>query len=244
MENFEKQLNNQSSVGEIISHAYHNWRGTLLYAFLYTLILLVSSTALSALFLPLSVNNDYYIGLFEVIKNGNTSNIANLPSPKKIDLPMSLGSALVGAVLAPLSAGYLYVIKKHNNNEVFDFSTLFEAYSKDFPKLFLYSLLISIVATIGMSMCLLPGLYVKLISFLAFPTLVFTNHNIMDAIKLAANKTNAEFGVCLGVAVVSVLVIASGLLFFGVGLLLTWPFALSACYSLYLAMNHANDWQQ
>lgn len=96
----------------------------------------------------------------------------------------------------------------------------------------LTSILVSIGVTIGMVLCVLPGVVFAFLSYFALLFVVDKNQSPIDAIKSSISLIAANFGQALLLAVLAILVIIVGACLCGVGLLAAYPIAtIAAAYA-------------
>ena len=229
-----------TEVGSIISHAWENYKGIFGYTLLYALIGAIAYGILS-IFLPGSSENvDAYKEIIESVKNGESIDLETI---SEMQSNMGIGSRVLtgllgvvfGALLYPLNAGLMYIAHKYNFRKQIDISDLFIGFRQNTMNLILYGAMVTLLATIGLYLCVLPGIYIYIASFIGLPIIFFENKTAVDALKKSFSITNSNFGIFLGAILLSWLISVSGIILCCVGILLTMGFNMSVKYSLYSA---------
>ena len=229
-----------TEVGSIISHAWENYKGIFGYTLLYALISIIAYGILSAILPGSSENLNIYKDIIESVKNGES---VDMESIKEMQSNMGFGSRILtglmgvifGALLYPLNAGLMYIAHKYNFKKQIDISDLFIGYRQNTINLITYGAVVTLLATIGIYMCILPGIYIYIASFIGLPIIFFENKTAIDALKKSFSITNSNFGIFLGVVILSWLISGSGIMICCIGILLTMGFNMSVKYSLYSA---------
>ncbi len=222
----------QRTTSDIISHAWDNYKKTVLYGILVVIVTAVLSSILNAILQRImgidSVEQQTYMQ--EMISRGDY-NVWVIPG-------LSAGiaaSGVVGLLLYPMYAGYLYVVHKANHGEAFAFSDLFIGYRHNTANLILYSLIAGILTGIGLFLCVIPGIVLWVMFFIGMPVVFFENASAVDGIKKSFDYAKANFGVFFLTAVASFFISIAGVLLCGIGLIATAPFMIVAMYSAYSA---------
>lgn len=238
---FEKPLAPQKESGSIISHAWENYKSIFGYAILFCLIAFAVETIISMLFPGGSMGMDAYKEIIEAAKSGDSEGLKDIISDYQ-DSGFGarafgmLASVISGAILYPLSAGLVYITHKNNTQQSIEFSDLFIGYRQNTVNLILYGLIISILASIGTLLCVLPGIYVYIVGFVGLPIVFFGNKTVSEGLNLSFSTTNNNFGLVLVVAILGFLISISGFLLCIIGAIFTLPFVYTLSYSLYCAL--------
>ncbi len=238
---FDQPLGPEKNTSSVISHAFENFKSVYIYGIAYIIFAFLISFVISLLFPGSSLSPSTMTEVIDAYKNGNTDEVSEIIlSNQDISWASqgvsSLASIIGGALLYPLTAGLIYINHKNNTKQNIEISDLFIGYKQNTVNLILYGLVISILATIGLVFCLLPGIYVYIAGFVGLPIVFFGNKNVSDGLSLSFSTTNQNLGLALGVAILGFLIAISGVLLCGIGAIITLPFIYSASYSLYCAL--------
>ena len=238
---FDRPIGPEKDTSSIISHAFENYKGVLIYGILYIIIAFFIEFLLSLVFPGSSLSPDTIKEIIESSKSGETDAIKDIIlSNQDISFGSQafsiLASLISGALLYPLTAGMVYINHKNNSKQQIEVTDLFIGYKQNTLNLMLYGLVISVLASIGTLLCVIPGIYIYIIGFVGLPIVFFGNKNLSEGLNLSFSTTNQNLGLVLGVAILGFLISISGVLLCGIGILLTLPFIYSASYSLYCAL--------
>ncbi len=218
----------QPETGSIISHAIEMFKGVVLYGALAMAIYFGASMIVQ----PLSGFDSQ--SLVEEMKNSGNSDPAVLWQTKGF-INYSLLSTVLSLALSPLFVGVIFIANKFNNKADIQIADLFIGYRQNFGNIFLYSLIYTVAIYLGFAMCIVPGILIMPLFMLGYPILLFENTDAITAIKKSFNIASANYGVILGVSLLSILISAAGVLLCCVGLIATLPFMYVASYSAYCA---------
>lgn len=144
-------------------------------------------------------------------------------------------SGIFSWLAAPLFVGLIYITSRYDNQKPLRFSDLFIAYRQNFLNIFLYSILSSLIVGIAFALCFLPGLFVAPLFLLGYPILLFENANAIQAIKKSYSIAKDNYGTFLGTTLLGGLICIAGVIFCGIGILITLPFIYVVMYSTYCA---------
>lgn len=138
------------------------------------------------------------------------------------------GILFVGEVVllilgAAISAAYYVGLLNIANGQQTEIGSFFKP--RNIAQMVLLSLIVGILTTIGLVLCVIPGLAVILFMFFAQVSLIDRNISAIDAIKTSFDIVKANFGPVILVWLLSVLLVLVGLLLCGVGLLVAGPVA-------------------
>lgn len=231
----------QKDAGSIISHAWDNYKGIIGYGILSFIITFIVSSLISSIFPGSPLSLDSMKEIMESAKSGDSSAIKDIIESNSDrsfgDSALSMvASILSSALLYPLSAGLIYINHKFNTKQNISLNDMFIGYQQNTGNLMIYGVVISVLASIGMIFCLVPGIYVYIAGFIGLPIMFFENRQAMDGISKSFKITNDNLGLVVGTAILSFLIAIAGALLCGIGVILTFPFIHSASYSLYCAI--------
>ena len=131
------------------------------------------------------------------------------------------GSLIVGG---PLMLGYCGVVLRAARGGSPQFGELFEGFQRFLPA-FLANLLITIFTTIGMVLCVLPGLFVGMIYCLTYFYMFDKKSDFWPSMESSRQTIMGAFGAWIPVYLVFLLLVIAGAIACGVGLLVTVPIA-------------------
>lgn len=232
MENFSqlnKPTNPEKEVGSIISHAFENYKGVLLYA----VIAFILTSIISWLFQTL-------LGLDEVITPDMMKDISEGKHVNFWEIPnfsLTIGlSGLIGVLLYPVYAGILYITHKVNTNQPVQFSDLFIGYKQNTLNLLLYGIISGILIGIGFVLCIIPGFLLLALFFIGMPIVFFENKGPIEALQKAFEVSKPHIWTMVGVSLLSLLISFAGVLLCGIGIVFTAMFTYTAMYSAYCAL--------
>ena len=240
MENFEefdqKGQPAGKSTGEIISHAFEIYKNNFGWGVLFFVILVIISTLVSSL---LSVFTSYDPNavsetMNEMIKTKDWDFNVLIGTPGFVE--NNLISYIVGLLLFPLYAGYIYISQKTNNGQKINFfSDILIGYRQNTGQFILYSLISGIVMGIALMMCVVPAIFVAPLFFIGLPILLFENTSATNAIGKSYKIATQNYGTFLGTAFLSFIIAMAGIFLCCVGIIFTYPFLIVAMYSAYTA---------
>jgi len=132
--------------------------------------------------------------------------------------------AYVGLVLnGPLLGGlYIYLLKKIRGEDA-KMEHSFAGFSAGFAQLLLASLVTSVFESIGLFLCILPGIYLLLIWTFSFQLIIDKQLEFWDAMELSRKTVHFHFLPILGLYALALALNLGGTLLCGVGLLLSVP---------------------
>lgn len=156
-----------------------------------------------------------------------------------VNVALSQTMEILGAVfsiafniaLYLLMAGYVIVIKKVRNDEPYEFKDFFAGFKGDIVgQIIALNLLSGIIIVLGMILCILPGIYLSIGYSFAIYIMLFFKIDFWESMeysrKIVSKKWFSIFGFLLLLGLLNVL----GLIFLGIGVFVTMPWALCAFY--------------
>lgn len=242
----------------ILSHAFENFKGVFLYAFLYVIIGIFAAVIISmimSIFIPADPAMEHaYKELIENISKGKQVDwnaIAEMKQNQSLTTVLLnlVTSSLLGALLYPLSTGILYINHKFNSQENLEIEDLFIGYRQNTKNIMLYGLMISfLVSAIILIMKFIFGnhgifdfigillaFYVAIVSFLGLPILFFENKSPIEALKKSISLSNPNFFTIFITMFLGIIASVLGIVLCCVGVLLTAGFLNSVQFSSYCA---------
>lgn len=144
---------------------------------------------------------------------------------------------LAGLVLSgPLAYGLSLICLKLVRGESVEFNLLFSGFQKFLPS-FMAWLLISLFATIGLLLCIIPGLYVSIIFMLTYFYMVDQNLDFWPAMEASRKTISKDLGKWVVIWLVIVVLNLIGALLCGLGQLVTAPVSLLMLAEAYNRLN-------
>lgn len=215
------------STGDIISHAFDTYKGVVLYAIAAMVLYFIASIVIQ------SITGFNSAGIYEEMAANPGARINYFALPG-FTTYMTI-SSLFGLLITPLFVGLIYISHKANTNQTISFSDLFYAYKNNFVNVLIYGLITGIITSVGLALCVLPGLLILPLFLIGYPIILFENASATEALSKSFNIAKENYGTFIGVAVLSALISFAGIILCGIGLIATAPFYLTAAYSTYLA---------
>ncbi|QBO57646.1 hypothetical protein [Chryseobacterium salivictor] len=231
------------SIQKILKTAFTYWNSTLFYQLSFSLLYF------SLFFLGYFYLFRYF-GLWdevtqysELVKtdfpafNKKMEEIAKLPQTQGF----LLGIFFLFALLNPLNVGFYKIYRKIDLKEKVGLNDLFAGYlGFDFFKFFGFYLFWMIVFSYANSLVIL-GLVWIILTLFSIPLMFFMNVNTIEGIKLTFKGLKQDFTTILISVMIAVLFSLSGILLFGFGFLLTFPFWHAMIYTLYQQFFKENE---
>lgn len=215
------------STGDIISHAFDTYKGVVLYAIAAMVLYFIASIVIQ------SITGFNSAGIYEEMAANPGARINYFALPG-FTTYMTI-SSLFGLLITPLFVGIIYISHKANTKQTISFSDLFYAYKNNFVNVLIYGVITGIITSIGIALCVLPGLLIMPLFLIGYPIILFENASATEALSKSFNIAKENYGTFIGVAILSALISIAGIILCGIGLIATAPFYLTAAYSAYLA---------
>ena len=142
-----------------------------------------------------------------------------------------LGSILLGLLVGPMHVGYMKMQEKQRNGQPIDFGDVFKGFDDFGPALVVF-IIGSIIITIGLFLCVIPGLLVAPILPVALYLVSKGQKDGVQAIKDAWRLVNENLIMCAITMIVLTIVASLGFILCGVGFFLTLPLLNIGSYHL------------
>ena len=231
----------QRNFSDIISHAFNNFVKIIGWSILVTLILIIVTMVASSLLGPLVGYNalEAQAEMEDLMKDGGFTDgtgmfrIFDVPGYKE---SMAL-SYLLGLLLYPIYAGYVYAMHKANTGQSVVFGDFFIGFRQNTLQYMIFGLIMGLAMMIGLMLCVIPMFFIIPFFFLGIPYILFENATALEAIKKSFATASSNYGTILGVSFISLIITVAGVIFCGIGILATAPFFYAAMYSVYCAFN-------
>lgn len=228
---FRPQPAAEKTTGGVISHAWENYKGAVLYGIVLMVITVVASSLLSSLLqFALGISDDPEL-MNEAFKTKNFELLLDSPA----FISQSSISFITGLLLFPLYAGFIYMVHKANSQQELSFSDLFIGYRQNTAQIILYGFISQILISIGLVLCVIPGILLAATLFIGLPIVFFENKTAIQALQKSFEIGKENLGTLLGITIVAYLIGISGVLLCCIGLLASIPFIYAAMYSAYCA---------
>lgn len=232
MENLSEFRNStppEKNTSSLISHAFDMYKGVFWFALLAMAVYIAGNLLLEALF-----SFDSQAIYTQMVEAGDDFRAQDLFEMEGVKSYYAF-SGIFSWLAAPLFVGLIYITSRYDNQKPLRFSDLFIAYRQNFLNIFLYSILSSLIVGIAFALCFLPGLFVAPLFLLGYPILLFENANAIQAIKKSYSIAKDNYGTFLGTTLLGGLICIAGVIFCGIGILITLPFIYVVMYSTYCA---------
>lgn len=226
--------------GNVLEHAFENYKKIALYA---GLMLLVFSVLFVALLFEIAISFFDMETIMESLKRGSFN-------PENLSMDFLLiytGSVLLITILiSPFQAGFLKMADCGEKGEEFHVSTIFEYYKAPYLKRILFSTLLVTLMGSGLSFLLdytgikfvgsLIAVTLSFLTFLSIPLIVFGNLKAIDSLKSSIAIVSKQPLVLLGLLIVAGIASMVGFIGCFVGVFFTIPFMYSMNYAIYSAI--------
>ncbi len=138
-------------------------------------------------------------------------------------------AAYVGLILTgPLLGGLFHYYFKKMRQEHAELADAFSGFTICFLQLFLGSLVSSLLITVGLGLCVLPGIYLAVAWQFVLPLIMDKRMEFWPAMELSRKVVSKHWWTFLGFAIVLGLVNFLGVLVCGIGLFVTAPLTMIA----------------
>ncbi len=243
MENFSefdlKGTAPQRNFSDIIGHAFNNYMKIIGWSILVTLLTFVVSILISSLTGPLVGYNalESQAEMEELMKDGSFADGSFVTRMFQIPgyLESMLLSGVLGLLMYPVYAGYVYAMHRANTGQTVSLSDFFIGFRQNALQYIVYGLILGIAVMIGFMLCVLPVFFIIPFFFLGIPFILFENASGIDALKKSFSTGGSNYGTMLAVSFISIIITIAGIILCGIGILLTAPFFYAAMYSAYCA---------
>jgi len=219
-------------VGDAFDDLSRLLKGVFGYAFLAVVVYFLLSSVISlmvGMFFPsVEIDEDE---LEAIINSGNSDEIISYY--KDIFTGGSFGLStfltnIISAILYPIIYSIYTMAYKFEKEKQIGFSDLFIHYKDGkFLNLFLVTVIIQIVSSIGYVLCLLPGFVVSSMWILAIPLVIFGNASVGEALNNSMKLAFKDFGTFLlfflGIIGIGILCVIVGFILCCIGLFFTLP---------------------
>lgn len=152
-------------------------------------------------------------------------------------------TVLFSALFSPVTAGFLRMAKLADHNENFGIDSIFYYYKTVyFKELFLATLVISVFSS-GVAILFqfygyqwignLISYTISFFTFLSIPLIIFSDIKAFDAITLSIKLVLKQPIILLGLLIISIIIVALGIVGLCIGIFFTIPFLYSIEYTIY-----------
>lgn len=205
------------TIGEGLSWAWNKFSKNAAPLILATLVFGLVIAALSILVSPLlqRVSPGTFDATGDVV--GGT---ADTGAALVVVILVNIAQVLVGGVIASAYFGGLLDIA---NGQQVSFGSFFRP--RNIVSVVLASLIVAVASSIGLLLCIIPGLLVSVFAWFTTVAIVDRNLSPIDGIKASLDIVKNNFGKVLGSWLTALAITAVGALLCGVGLLVAAPVA-------------------
>lgn len=150
---------------------------------------------------------------------------------------LGLVTGIVGIVLAgPLYGGFYYFMLRMLRGEKVEILDVLAGFKKNVVQLILGGIVSSILITVGMFLCILPGIYLAVSYAFALPLIIDKEMGFWDAMEMSRKKVGeslAQWFMMLVFLILVSIIAAVGFLLCGIGALFTIPVAAAMVMCVY-----------
>lgn len=225
----------QLKLGEVLSKAGDIFKGIAGYAILALLIYAIIYYLLS-----LIVGLIYSPDQEELMAISQTGDYDQLMTFYKEEFsnPMfrvsMLANLLVGSLVMPILYSIITMARKYDLKQSIQFSDIFVHYTDGkFAKLYVASLIISIVTSIGFTLCLIPGIFIYGIWLLVIPFIIFADASIGEAFEASRKIAFKSLGSFILAVLLIFAILLLGFIMCCVGLIAALPLVYVFIYVMY-----------
>lgn len=135
---------------------------------------------------------------------------------------------LASIVFYPILYSIFYMAYKYDHHQNIGFEDIFVHYKNGkFINLIVITVIVQILASIGLFLCLIPGIAIYAIFMLSIPLIIFANANIKEALSYGSKLAFKDFGnfflLCLSFIGIGFVSIILGIMLCCIGLVATLP---------------------
>ena len=241
--NLQEKINKQLEIGfkvsasSIIDKAFEIFKGIAGFAILAVIIYIVASWIINSLLgiiFPMQIDEE------EIQAIANSGDIVQIQEYYK-DIFASSNfalsstiSSLLSSALYPILYSIFVMARKFDQHQNIEFSDIFVHYKNGkFLNLFLVTLIVQIVGSIGFMLCIIPGFIVSTMWMLAVPLIIFGSADIKDALNYSMKLAFKNFGGFFTVLLMCIGVIIVGFLLCCIGVIAAIPLVYIIIYVLY-----------
>ncbi len=241
--NLQEKINKQLEIGfkvsasSIIDKAFEIFKGIAGFAILAVIIYIVASWIINSLLgiiFPMQIDEE------EIQAIANSGDIVQIQEYYK-DIFASSNfalsstiSTLLSSALYPILYSVFVMARKFDLHQNIEFSDIFVHYKNGkFLNLFLVTLIVQIVGSIGFMLCIIPGFIVSTMWMLAVPLIIFGSADIKDALNYSMKLAFKNFGGFFTVLLMCIGVIIVGFLLCCIGVIAAIPLVYIIIYVLY-----------
>ena len=241
--NLQEKINKQLEIGfkvsasSIIDKAFEIFKGIAGFAILAVIIYIVASWIINSLLgiiFPMQIDEE------EIQAIANSGDIVQIQEYYK-DIFASSNfalsstiSTLLSSALYPILYSVFVMARKFDLHQNIEFSDIFVHYKNGkFLNLFLVTLIVQIVGSIGFMLCIIPGFILSTMWMLAVPLIIFGSADIKDALNYSMKLAFKNFGGFFTVLLMCIGVIIVGFLLCCIGVIAAIPLVYIIIYVLY-----------
>jgi hypothetical protein len=125
----------------------------------------------------------------------------------------------------PLLGGLCWLFLKLIHGDKVDIGDVFAGFRTSFLNLMVAGIIIQVAGAIGLLLCIVPGAYLLTVWSFSFPLIIEERLEFWEAMELSRKTVQKQFWQVFALALVCVLLVAAGVVAFGIGIFLTLPLA-------------------
>jgi len=139
----------------------------------------------------------------------------------------------IGIIAGPLLGGLFWYYLKKIRGEPAQIGDAFAGFSQSFLQLFLGALVASLLTSVGLIACILPGIYLAVAWKLTLPIIIDKRLGFWDAMEVSRKVLTRCWWSVFLFLIVCMLINLCGVLLCGIGVFFTWPLTMLAITFLY-----------
>lgn len=143
-----------------------------------------------------------------------------------------IGQGIIGLVLSLFSAGYIYVTTKILKNEKIDLGDFFTPLSQWYPIL-VSAFIGGLLTIVGFLLGILPGIYLEIAYLFSVQIILIENLSPWQSLETSRKLINKVFFTFTAFSFLNLMLVVSGLLLLGIGIIVTFPLfyiAFTVCF--------------
>ena len=231
----------KSSLNSVFGRAGSIFKGIAGYAFLAMVIYFILSTIMGYLIDFVYPLPSYDVDeLQSLMESGDTEAITQFyvdTYGNNETLLYGVLSNLASVIFYPILYSVFTMAYKFDHNKSVSFDDIFVNFKNGkYVTLIVVSIVVQILGSIGLFLCIVPGIAIYSIFMLAIPLVIFADANVGEALSNAYKLAFKDFGnfflLCLSFIGISFAAILLGLMLCCVGLIATIPFFYILVYIL------------
>ncbi len=134
----------------------------------------------------------------------------------------------IGLLAGVCTGGLYFLLLKLIRGERAEFGDAFAGFSRAFLQLFLAGLIVGLLTSLGLCLCLAPGIYLAIAWVFTLPLVIDKNLDFWPAMELSLRVVNRHWWLVFGLVLVNFLVVVLGGLACCIGVFVAQPIVVGA----------------